>query len=46
ETIILHQDVSRGEAKRLAIQALDDVHIPNAAQRIEEYPHQFSGGMR
>ncbi len=46
ETITLHQKVGRTEAKKLAIQALDDVHIPNPAQRVEEYPHQFSGGMR
>ncbi len=46
ETIVLHQKVGRSEAKRLAIQALDDVHIPNPEQRVEEYPHQFSGGMR
>jgi oligopeptide transport system ATP-binding protein len=46
ETILLHQDVSRSEAREIATQALDDVQIPNATQRLEDYPHQFSGGMR
>jgi len=46
ETILLHQDVNRTEAKKIAIQAIDDVQIPNAAQRMMDYPHQYSGGMR
>ncbi|NNC74747.1 MAG: ABC transporter ATP-binding protein [Acidimicrobiia bacterium] len=46
ETILLHQDVSRDEAKDIAIQALHDVQIPNPPARMGEYPHQFSGGMR
>ena len=46
ETILLHQDVSRRQAREIATQALDDVQIPNAAQRLDDYPHQFSGGMR
>ena len=46
ETIMLHQKVGRSEAFQIAMQALDDVHIPNVKQRMEEYPHQLSGGMR
>lgn len=46
ETIVLHQHVSVGEARGLAIKALEDVQIPNAEGKLNEYPHQFSGGMR
>jgi len=46
ETILLHQDVSRSQARDIAIQAIDDVQIPNAGQRMMDYPHQYSGGMR
>jgi peptide/nickel transport system ATP-binding protein len=38
--------VSRDEARRRAIQALQEVEIPRADARIDDYPHQFSGGMR
>ena len=46
ETITLHQKANKREAREIAIQAIDDVHIPNPAARLDEYPHQFSGGMR
>ncbi|MEN8233871.1 MAG: ABC transporter ATP-binding protein [Actinomycetota bacterium] len=46
ETILLHQNVNRSEAREIAIQSIDDVQIPNAAQRMLDYPHQYSGGMR
>lgn len=46
EAIELHQKVSKKEARQRAIEVLDQVRIPQAAQRIDEYPHQFSGGMR
>jgi len=46
ETILLHQDVSRSEAREVAIQALVDVQIPHARDRLDDHPHQFSGGMR
>jgi oligopeptide transport system ATP-binding protein len=46
ETITLHQDVNKTEALEIAAQALNDVQIPNVKQRLEDYPHQFSGGMR
>ena len=46
EAIELHQKVSRKEARRCTIEVLDRVRLPQAAQRIDDYPHQFSGGMR
>lgn len=46
ETILLHQDVNKKQARDIAIQSLDDVHIPTPQRRIDDYPHQFSGGMR
>jgi oligopeptide transport system ATP-binding protein len=46
ETILLHQDASKSQAREIAIGTLADVQIPNAAARMEDYPHQFSGGMR
>ena len=42
----VHQGVARGEAERHAISLLDRVGIPSARERIHDYPHQFSGGMR
>ena len=46
ETIRLHQDVSKQEARAKAIRMLQLVGIPSAESRIDCYPHQFSGGMR
>jgi peptide/nickel transport system ATP-binding protein len=46
ETIRTHLDASVGEARRQAVQLLEEVGIPAAARRIDHYPHQFSGGMR
>jgi peptide/nickel transport system ATP-binding protein len=46
ETIQAHLPVSNAEARRRAISLLEDTGIPAAAERIEHYPHQFSGGMR
>jgi oligopeptide/dipeptide ABC transporter ATP-binding protein len=46
EAIELHQKVTRKQARQLAIEVLDRVRIPQAASRIDDYPHQFSGGMR
>lgn len=46
EAIILHQDVSAREASDRAIEMLRKVKIPAPEQRIKDYPHQFSGGMR
>jgi oligopeptide transport system ATP-binding protein len=41
-----HRGTSRKEAKRLAVELMDRVRIPAAAERVNDYPHQFSGGMR
>ncbi|MGZ7250290.1 ATP-binding cassette domain-containing protein, partial [Streptococcus pyogenes] len=46
ETIQTHLPLNDKEAKARAIKLLDEVGIPAAAQRIDDYPHQFSGGMR
>ena len=46
EAIELHQKVGKKEARQRAIEVLDQVRIPQAAARIDDYPHQFSGGMR
>ncbi|MGB3067657.1 MAG: ABC transporter ATP-binding protein [Ottowia sp.] len=46
ETIQTHLPVSRQEARQRAINLLKDTGIPAAEQRIDHYPHQFSGGMR
>jgi peptide/nickel transport system ATP-binding protein len=46
ETIQAHLPVSAAEARRRAIGLLEDTGIPAPAQRIDHYPHQFSGGMR
>ena len=46
ETIQAHLPVNAAEARRRAIALLQDTGIPAAEQRIDHYPHQFSGGMR
>ncbi|RYF34701.1 MAG: ABC transporter ATP-binding protein [Comamonadaceae bacterium] len=46
ETIRSHLPVNEAEARRRAISLLEDTGIPAAAQRVDHYPHQFSGGMR
>ena len=46
ETMMTHLPIGRAEAGRRAIAALDEVGIPGAAERINSYPHEFSGGMR
>lgn len=46
ETIRTHLPVGEQEARRRAIGLLQDTGIPGAAQRIDHFPHQFSGGMR
>ncbi|MGF1430251.1 ABC transporter ATP-binding protein [Kitasatospora sp. LaBMicrA B282] len=42
----VHRGTSRQEAKAKAIELMDRVRIPAAAARVNDYPHQFSGGMR
>ncbi len=46
ETMLAHLSISEAEARTRAVSALDEVGIPGAAQRIDSYPHEFSGGMR
>jgi peptide/nickel transport system ATP-binding protein len=46
EAVMLHRDVTQREARELAIAGLQEVGIPRAERRIDDYPHQFSGGMR
>lgn len=46
EAIALHQDLSRAETRNKAIEMLKLVGIPAPEKRIDEYPHQLSGGMR
>jgi peptide/nickel transport system ATP-binding protein len=46
ETIRTHLDLGEAQARERAIRLLEDTGIPAAAQRIDHYPHQFSGGMR
>jgi oligopeptide/dipeptide ABC transporter ATP-binding protein len=41
-----HNQLTKGQARRRAIELLAQVGIPNPGQRIDDYPHQFSGGMR
>jgi oligopeptide transport system ATP-binding protein len=41
-----HRGASRKEAKKAAIELMDRVRIPSAKERVNDYPHQFSGGMR
>ncbi|NBV41861.1 ABC transporter ATP-binding protein [bacterium] len=45
ETIILHQNVSKTRAREIATELLTRVKIPDAAERLSDYPHQFSLGM-
>ena len=46
EAIRAHHDVSRDVAATQAVRLLDAVSIPNPAQRVDNYPHELSGGMR
>jgi peptide/nickel transport system ATP-binding protein len=46
ETVLLHNDITKKEARERAVEALNEVGIPRANTRIDDYPHQFSGGMR
>ncbi|CCU85468.1 ABC transporter ATP-binding protein [Mesotoga prima] len=46
EAILLHQDVDEKKARQMAIDMLKKVGIPEPEKRIDEYPHELSGGMR
>ena len=46
EALVLHQDLSWSQARRKAIEMLEQVHIPSPEVRVGNYPHSLSGGMR
>jgi len=46
EAILLHQDVDKKKAREMAIDMLRKVGIPEPEKRVDEYPHELSGGMR
>ncbi len=46
EALTVHQNISSSSAKAEVIRLLEKVRIPNATSRFNDYPHQFSGGMR
>ena len=46
ESVIRHRGSTRAQARQVALAALETVGIPDAARRIDDFPHQLSGGMR
>lgn len=46
ETIMVHTTMNKSQAKKRALDLLDEVGIPAPDKRFDQYPHQFSGGMR
>ncbi|MCT9003921.1 ABC transporter ATP-binding protein [Streptomyces rhizosphaerihabitans] len=46
EMFTVHRGMKRKEARAKAIELMEHVRIPGAAERVRDYPHQFSGGMR
>jgi oligopeptide/dipeptide ABC transporter ATP-binding protein len=46
EAILLHQDVNKARAREISIEMLAKVGIPGAGKRVDQYPHELSGGMR
>jgi oligopeptide/dipeptide ABC transporter ATP-binding protein len=46
EQIRVHEGLGKADARRRTIEALTEVGIPRAAERVDSYPHEFSGGMR
>jgi oligopeptide transport system ATP-binding protein len=46
EMFVVHRGMSRKDARARAVELMERVRIPGAAQRVRDYPHQFSGGMR
>lgn len=46
EAVKLHRDVSKSVARNQAVDLLDQVGIPEATTRVDDYPHEFSGGMK
>ncbi|HJA35817.1 MAG TPA: ABC transporter ATP-binding protein [Firmicutes bacterium] len=46
ESLLLHKNMTKAQAREEAIHTLELVKIPDAAKRMDDYPHQMSGGMR
>src|SRR5436190_10084648 len=46
EAILTHEAIGKRAARKRAVELLREVGIPNPAQRVDDHPHQFSGGMR
>jgi oligopeptide/dipeptide ABC transporter ATP-binding protein len=46
ETLRRHFEIPKDDARKRAIELLEEVRIPRAAERLDDYPHRFSGGMR
>ena len=46
EAVLAHRSIPKAEAWKLAVNAMNEVAIPDAARRARDYPHQLSGGMR
>lgn len=46
ESLLIHQSLSRDQAKKTVLECMDTVKIPDAVRRFNQYPHEFSGGMR
>ncbi|HEX2241362.1 MAG TPA: ABC transporter ATP-binding protein [Actinomycetota bacterium] len=46
EMFMVHRDMPKRDAKKKAVELMERVGIPSAAERVNDYPHQFSGGMR
>ena len=46
EAVETHMDMNRDQARKRAVELLELVGMPDAARRVDDYPHQFSGGMR
>ena len=46
EAVLLHRDVTKAQARAIIIDLLEKVGISNAERRVDQYPHEFSGGMR
>jgi len=46
ETLLAHREVSKSEANEICTEKLKKVYIPSPEKRLEQYPHEFSGGMR
>jgi oligopeptide/dipeptide ABC transporter ATP-binding protein len=46
EVLVRHYGMNKDEARKRAVELLEEVRIPRAAERLGDYPHRFSGGMR